>query len=502
VSKAIKKKTLLLPIILLLTISALNMNMTSVSAVESPYIAVVPPTTVVGPMTPGEYFNVSIYTDYNGSDVWGWQFTLSYNPLVLEGVNVTVGDLISQDKSFYAMFEPGEFDNVEGKLSLTLAYFYFQPPYVPPTTTSGPGILANVTFTVKATGASDLTLGPNTQLKGVTYNIIDAVLNPDQIGHGYFQNGEVINEPPVAVISAPSSADAGKLVTFDGSGSSDAVAHGQNGAIVSYLWDFGDLSTPGTDEIVTHDYTSTGDYTVSLTVTDDDSETDTATHNITIVPPNEPPVAVILGPSSAEVGDLVTFDGSASDDPDGTIVSYLWDFGDGNTSTTMESNNTYTLPGVYSVKLTVTDDGIHAKTGNAYHTILITEPTPWNADLVKWMAKAERHRWVESKDPGGKVTLYALAENLGIEPVNVTITFAILDGRYGEPAGDSIVVDDTLAVNETKQITVEIDPYDYGYDGTGKVVLFPAVTLSHDSDGDGIVDKVASTKITRCAIVP
>jgi len=569
------------------------MNMTSVSASipDSPYIAVVPDTIVdFETLTPGKNFTVSIKTDYSAaSDVWGWQFTLSYNPKVLRGgpynftdtwsgdgtttsfyttktpivpdseevyvngilmtrfnesdpgtpwdymiipewaaplhscmimfqtapglgaeikveylwMGITQGDLIHPDKSDDARFEPGEFDNVEGKLSLTAAYFKSDFPL---TTTSGPGTLANVTFTVNGTGASDITLGMSqpgqTQLKAPTYNIIDAVMNPNQIGHGYFQNGEIINEPPVAVISAPSIADAGELVTFDGSGSSDAVAHGQNGVIVSYLWDFGDLSTPGTDEIVTHDYTSTGIYTVNLTVTDDDGATDTATHDITIIPPNEPPVAVILGPSSAEVGDLVTFDGSASDDPDGTIVSYLWDFGDGNTSTTMESNNTYTLPGVYSVKLTVTDDGIHAKTGNAYHTILITEPTPWNADLVKWMAKAERHRWVESKDPGGKVTLYALAENLGIEPVNVTITFAILDGRYGEPAGDSIVVDDTLAVNETKQITVEIDPYDYGYDGTGKVVLFPAVTLSHDSDGDGIVDKVASTKITRCAIVP
>jgi len=472
------------------------MNMTSVSAVESPYIAVVPPTTVVGPMTPGEYFNVSIYTDYNGSDVWGWQFTLSYNPLVLEGVNVTVGDLISQDKSFYAMFEPGEFDNVEGKLSLTLAYFYFQPPYVPPTTTSGPGILANVTFTVKATGASDLTLGPNTQLKGVTYNIIDAVLNPDQIGHGYFQNGEVINEPPVAVISAPSSADAGKLVTFDGSGSSDAVAHGQNGLIVSYLWTFGDGNT-GTSEIVTHDYTSTGDYSVSLTVTDDDGATDTAIHTIAIF---EPPVAVIVAPSSGVVNENVTFDGSGSSDPDGTIVSYLWKFGDGDTSTLIEPTHNYTLTGIYSVRLTVTDDD--GATDTATHTVEITVAKPWNADLVKWKVKAEANHWVEWKDDDGNVTLTALAGNIGVEPVNVTITFVILDGRGGAPAGAIVANTTDLAVGATMPITVELNPHDYGYDGTSKVVLFPQVTLSYDSDGDGIVDADASTKTTRCAVVP
>ncbi len=139
----------------------------------------------------------------------------------------------------------------------------------------------------------------------------------------------------------------------------------------------------------------------------------------------------------------------------------------------------------------------------AYHTLLVTEPTPWNADLVKWMAKAENHRWDESKDPGGLITLYAIAQNLGTEPVNVEISFTILDGRYGEPVGVPLVVYDTItAPNETKIVTVDINPYDYGYDGENKMVLFFSVTLSHDSDGDGIVDKVASTKITRCHIVP
>ena len=211
-SKAIKKKTLLLLIILLLTISALNMNMTSVSAAESPYIAVVPPTTTG--LGVGENFTVSIYTDYNGSDVWGWQFTLTYNPLIIQGVNVTNGDLIHPDKSVYAMFKAGGFDNEAGKLNLTVAYFYYQPPSIPPTTTSGPGILANVTFTVVGTGDTDITLGPKTQLKHFDYNIIDAVMNPNQIGHGYFRNLEETPIHDVAVISVTPSTTGVKLGDF------------------------------------------------------------------------------------------------------------------------------------------------------------------------------------------------------------------------------------------------------------------------------------------------
>ncbi|MFC2141004.1 PKD domain-containing protein, partial [Acidobacteriota bacterium] len=45
-----------------------------------------------------------------------------------------------------------------------------------------------------------------------------------------------------------------------------------------------------------------------------------------------------------------------STDPDGTIVSWLWDFGDGNTSTQQNPSHTYAADGTYTVTLTVTDD--------------------------------------------------------------------------------------------------------------------------------------------------
>ncbi len=52
----------------------------------------------------------------------------------------------------------------------------------------------------------------------------------------------------------------------------------------------------------------------------------------------------------------VNFDASSSTDPDGTIVSYDWDFGDGNTGTGIAPSHTYTGPGSFNVRLTVTDD--------------------------------------------------------------------------------------------------------------------------------------------------
>jgi len=73
--------------------------------------------------------------------------------------------------------------------------------------------------------------------------------------------------------------------------------------------------------------------------------------------PNEPPVAeASITPYLAAVGTEFIIDANMSYDPDGTIVAYEWDFGDGTTSNGETVAHVYSNPGVYSVVLTVTDD--------------------------------------------------------------------------------------------------------------------------------------------------
>ncbi len=86
-------------------------------------------------------------------------------------------------------------------------------------------------------------------------------------------------------------------------------------------------------------------------------------------PVNQPPVAEANGPYSGETGVTVSFSSAGSTDSDGTIVSYLWDFGDGNTSTSANPNHTYTTEGNYTVSLTVADDDGATGTDNAAATI-------------------------------------------------------------------------------------------------------------------------------------
>ena len=62
-----------------------------------------------------------------------------------------------------------------------------------------------------------------------------------------------------------------------------------------------------------------------------------------------PPVADAGGPYGGDVGAIISFDGSASNDPDGNIVSWEWEFGDGATGTGPMPTHTYNEPGRYLV---------------------------------------------------------------------------------------------------------------------------------------------------------
>jgi PKD repeat protein len=86
-------------------------------------------------------------------------------------------------------------------------------------------------------------------------------------------------------------------------------------------------------------------------------------------PPNQPPVANAGPEQTAILGESVQFDGSGSSDPDGTIASYVWSFGDGAFGQGVTTSHTYATAGFYPVKLTVTDDDGATATGTTLVTI-------------------------------------------------------------------------------------------------------------------------------------
>ena len=160
-----------------------------------------------------------------------------------------------------------------------------------------------------------------------------------------------VNASPLAVAGAsPGTGSAPLAVTFSSSGSSDP-----DGTIASYAWTFGDGGT-STDANPAHTYTTPGNYSAELTVTDDDGAVGSDTVNI-VVNANQPPVAA--AGASVTVGKAplaVAFSSLGSGDADGSIASYAWVFGDGGTSSAADPSHTYTVAGPYTATLTVTDD--------------------------------------------------------------------------------------------------------------------------------------------------
>jgi PKD repeat protein len=134
-----------------------------------------------------------------------------------------------------------------------------------------------------------------------------------------------------------------------------------DGSIVAWQWDFGDGGTD-TASNPSHAYAVAGTYRVMLTVTDDDGATDIIGQLVTVGAGgsggggsggggNAAPVAAFSYSCSARD---CSFDSSASSD-DAGIVSWSWDFGDGNGSTDQNPTHSYGSQGNYTVSLTVAD---------------------------------------------------------------------------------------------------------------------------------------------------
>lgn len=125
---------------------------------------------------------------------------------------------------------------------------------------------------------------------------------------------------------------------------------------LTYTWDFGDGSIIQGPAAVTHAYEQGGEYLVKV-VADDQLGTDCSTNTQTMkVKVNTPPVAN-TGPNLVCCANVESiFDGSASFDPDGDALSYLWNFGDGKTTIGAQVTHIYKKRGKYRVILKVNDN--------------------------------------------------------------------------------------------------------------------------------------------------
>lgn len=182
-------------------------------------------------------------------------------------------------------------------------------------------------------------------------------------------------EPPLAVLSSSAAVGNAPLaVQFDGSGSSS-----KQPPIISYSWGFGDGSN-ASGAVVSHTYSVAGSYESKLDVTDSVGLTGQASTPIIVSKAstslvNKQPISSFSAiPESGPSPLIVKFDGRSSTDPDGFIISYAWNFGDGSTAKDISPRHTYLKEGYYYASLTVTDD--RNKTRSSGELIKALKPQP------------------------------------------------------------------------------------------------------------------------------
>ncbi|MDH7505022.1 MAG: PKD domain-containing protein [Candidatus Acetothermia bacterium] len=268
----------------------------------------------------------------------------------------------------------------------------------------------------------------------------------------------------------------------------------QDGEIVAWRWDFGDGATAEVQS-PSHRYAKSGTYTVTLSVTDDRGGTDDTSQEIRVrgVPPK---ASFTVSPERAYTGEVITFDASASDDPDGEIVKYEWDF-DGNGEfeeclTAAKVTHSYADNGTYAVKLRVTDDEGETATAQGQVQVLNRAPRaalsfdpekPTDADTIQFKD--------DSSDPDGQVVKWSwdFGDGTSSTEQNPTHQYQV-DGDYGleltvwDNDGDSDTVSRTIQVANAPPIC------DFSFSPTRPTVADEVqfTDLSHDPSPTGRIE--------------
>lgn len=171
------------------------------------------------------------------------------------------------------------------------------------------------------------------------------------------------NQAPTALfITSAVSGPAPLTVSFDGGLSSDP-----DNDPLTYSWTFGDGGVASSVDPV-HTFNLPGTYIVVLTVSDGQLS-DQSSISIEVTSNNVGPTAAFTAtPNTGIVPLTVSFDASASSDPENDPLTYSWAFGDGTTATGVTASHEYVNQGVFNVTLTVSD-GEFTSTANATITV-------------------------------------------------------------------------------------------------------------------------------------
>lgn len=258
--------------------------------------------------------------------------------------------------------------------------------------------------------------------------------------------------PTAAFVFSPAAPLTTDAVMFDAGASSDP-----DGDALTYAWTFETLE-PATGVVVTRTFPAAGAFTVTLTVDDGRGGVTTETKTVTVSPPpNRPPTATFtITPASPVAGEPVSFDASASSDPDGDAITFSWVFAEDAPVSGAQVSRVFAQPGTYRVRLTVTDSH-GAFTEFARDVSVGAQPNrPPTANFTASTTSSLVDATVSfdasaSTDPDGDPLSFAWSFGDGIDgagaqvghafatPGTFTVTLTVSDGRGGSATASQTV---------------------------------------------------------------
>ncbi|MFA5101965.1 MAG: PKD domain-containing protein [Candidatus Thermoplasmatota archaeon] len=357
-SRSVRRCTVLLVVFFFGLVS----NISLVQAADTP-VRVAPSSLTVAA---GSSFTVTIDC-VPQQPVKAFELKLSFDPSLLRANTVTEGSIFEGYNTF---FSAGEIDNTAGEIINVYNLI------VGPGNVTDAGSLVSINFTAKTvSGTSPLRLYDVRLTNESDYLDISVASGSVTITGGTSpppnpppeppENPPEENTPPDTpqTPGGPTLAQTGVLYSY----TSTAIDPDGDSVRLRFDWGDGSLSewsafvASNTSVSQSHAWETVSNYSVRVIAQDSNGENSSWSEPLTvtisqITSEGFPPIVTFPMPLEPTTNRSVVFDASGCYDPDGTITSYLWDFGDGTTGTGAVLAHTYTAPGEYTVTLTVTDN--------------------------------------------------------------------------------------------------------------------------------------------------
>ena len=279
--------------------------------------------------------------------------------------------------------------------------------------------------------------------------------------------------PTIEDIIGETEVDEGSEVSYS------AIASDPGDDELTYSWEFSD-GTIAEGQDITHTFADNGNYTITLTVTDDDGGSTNQTLDV-IVNNVAPTIEDIIGETVVDEGSEVIYSAIATD-PGDDELTYSWELSDGTIAEGKDISHTFTDNGNYTMTLIITDDD-GASTSQTLD-ITVNNVAPTITDIIGETIV----------DEGAEVSYSAIATDPGDD--ELTYSWEFSDGTIAEGKD----ISHTFADNGNYSITLTVtDDDDASVSQTLDVVVNNVAPTIEDIIGETVVDEGAEVSYSAIA---